>query len=41
MAPFSLQAMRDYMPRMLDIAGQLIDKWARLNPDDEVDVPRT
>ena len=39
MAPFSLQAMRDYMPRMLDIAEQLMDKWARLNPDDEVDVP--
>jgi cytochrome P450/NADPH-cytochrome P450 reductase len=39
MAPFSLQAMRDYMPRMVDIADQLMDKWSRLNPDDEVDVP--
>jgi cytochrome P450/NADPH-cytochrome P450 reductase len=39
MAPFSLQAMRDYMPKMLDIAGQLVDKWARLNPGEEVDVP--
>ena len=39
MAPFSLQAMRDYMPKMLDIADQLMDKWARLNPGEEVDVP--
>src|SRR4029077_18651345 len=39
MAPFSLQAMRDYIPRMLDIANQLTDKWTRLNPGDEVDVP--
>jgi cytochrome P450 / NADPH-cytochrome P450 reductase len=38
MAPFSLQAMRGYMPRMLDIADQLMDKWSRLNPDDDVDV---
>ena len=39
MAPFSLQSMRDYMPKMLDIAEQLMEKWARLNPDEEVDVP--
>ena len=39
MAPFSLQAMRDYMPRMVDIADQLMAKWERLNPDDDVDVP--
>ena len=38
MTPFSLQAMRDYMPKMLDIADQLVDKWARLNPGEEVDV---
>ncbi|WP_405598094.1 MULTISPECIES: bifunctional cytochrome P450/NADPH--P450 reductase [unclassified Streptomyces] len=38
MPPFGLKAMRDYMPMMLDVAGQLLDKWARLNPDDEVDV---
>ena len=24
---------------MLDIADQLMDKWARLNPGEEVDVP--
>lgn len=39
MAPFSVQAMRDYMPRMLDIAEQLMSKWERQNPDDDVDVP--
>jgi cytochrome P450 / NADPH-cytochrome P450 reductase len=39
MAPFSLQAMRDYMPKMLDIADQLMEKWSRLNPGEEVDVP--
>ncbi|HEX5522264.1 MAG TPA: cytochrome P450, partial [Pedococcus sp.] len=39
MAPFSVQAMRDYMPRMLDIADQLMAKWERLNSDDDVDVP--
>ncbi|MGY1738585.1 bifunctional cytochrome P450/NADPH--P450 reductase [Geodermatophilus sp. SYSU D00684] len=39
MAPFSMQAMRDYVPRMLDVADQLVDKWARLNPGEDVDVP--
>jgi cytochrome P450/NADPH-cytochrome P450 reductase len=39
MAPFSMQAMRDYTPKMIDIADQLVEKWARLNPGDEVDVP--
>ena len=39
MAPFSLQAMRDYIPMMVDIADQLMDKWERLNPDEDVDVP--
>ena len=39
MSPFSLQAMRDYMPKMVDIAEQLMDKWSRLNPGEEVDVP--
>ena len=27
------------MPKMLDIADQLIEKWARLNPGEAVDVP--
>ncbi|MHA6796337.1 bifunctional cytochrome P450/NADPH--P450 reductase [Pseudonocardia bannensis] len=39
LSPFSLQSMRDYMPMMQDIAGQLMDKWERLNPGEEVDVP--
>jgi cytochrome P450/NADPH-cytochrome P450 reductase len=39
MAPFSQSSMRGYLPRMVDIAGQLMDKWSRLNPDDEVNVP--
>ena len=39
LAPFSLQSMQDYMPMMLDLAEQLCDKWERLNPDEEVDVP--
>ena len=39
MAPFSMQAMRDYMPAMIDIADQLMGKWDRLNPGEEVDVP--
>ena len=36
---FSTDAMRGYLPRMLDIASQLTLKWERLNPDDTVDVP--
>jgi cytochrome P450/NADPH-cytochrome P450 reductase len=35
---FSQQAMRDYHPMMLDMADQLMLKWARLNNDDEIDV---
>jgi cytochrome P450/NADPH-cytochrome P450 reductase len=35
---FSLQAMQRYMPMMLDLAQQMVQKWARLNPDDTVDV---
>src|ERR1700729_597950 len=36
---FSMDAMRGYLPRMLDIASQLMLKWERLNADDTVDVP--
>ena len=39
MAPFSMQAMEQYVPKMQDIADQLISKWDRLNPGDYVDVP--
>ncbi|MVP01839.1 bifunctional cytochrome P450/NADPH--P450 reductase [Paenibacillus lutrae] len=36
---FSQRAMQGYHHRMVDIAVQLIQKWARLNPDESVDVP--
>jgi cytochrome P450 / NADPH-cytochrome P450 reductase len=39
LSPFGLQSMQDYMPMMLDLADQLMEKWERLNPDEEVDVP--
>jgi cytochrome P450/NADPH-cytochrome P450 reductase len=39
MPNFSQPAMRSYMPAMTDIAGQLMDKWRRLNPGEAVDVP--
>lgn len=35
---FSRQAMNNYMPMMLDVAGQLVTKWERLNYDDDIDV---
>ncbi|MGA2410104.1 MAG: cytochrome P450, partial [Candidatus Binataceae bacterium] len=37
---FSQRAMQSYHAMMLDIAGQLADKWDRLNPDEEIDVAR-
>src|SRR5262249_28739503 len=37
---FSQRAMQSYHPLMLDIAEQLILRWQRLNPDDEIDVTR-
>ena len=36
---FSQSAMRGYHDKMVDLAVQLIQKWARLNPDESVDVP--
>ncbi|MEC5231029.1 bifunctional P-450/NADPH--P450 reductase [Bacillus inaquosorum] len=39
MPTFSQQAMKDYHEKMVDIAVQLIQKWARLNPNEAVDVP--
>ncbi|WP_347551838.1 cytochrome P450 [Pseudalkalibacillus hwajinpoensis] len=36
---FSQQAMKSYHNKMVDLATQLIQKWARLNPNEEVDVP--
>lgn len=35
---FGDRAMQGYHPMMLDVADQLMLKWSRLNPDDEVDV---
>ena len=37
---FSQRAMQGYHPMMLDIADQLVLKWARLNAEDEIDVVR-
>ncbi|MBB3112501.1 cytochrome P450/NADPH-cytochrome P450 reductase [Paenibacillus phyllosphaerae] len=36
---FGKQAMKGYHGMMLDIAQQLVQKWARLNPNESVDVP--
>src|SRR5919202_6532156 len=36
---FSLQEMKGYIPMLPDIAEQLVEKWERLNPEDEIDVP--
>ncbi len=36
---FGMRAMQGYMPMMIDIAEQLMQKWSRLNPDETVDVP--
>ena len=35
---FSRQAMSNYFPMMLDVAGQLCLKWERMNADDEIDI---
>jgi cytochrome P450/NADPH-cytochrome P450 reductase len=37
---FSRQAMKSYVPEMLDLASQLMLKWQRLNDGDIVDVPQ-
>lgn len=36
---FSQQAMKGYHSMMVDIAMQLVQKWARLNPDESINVP--
>ncbi len=36
---FSQRAMQGYQNMMVDIATQLVQKWARLNPDESVNVP--
>jgi cytochrome P450/NADPH-cytochrome P450 reductase len=37
---FSQKAMQSYHAMMLDIAEQLVLKWERLNPDEEIEVTR-
>lgn len=39
MPTFSQRAMKDYHHMMVDIAVQLVQKWARLNPNEVVNVP--
>lgn len=39
LSSFSQRAMQGYHAKMVDIAMQLIQKWARLNPEETVDVP--
>src|SRR5829696_9758979 len=36
---FGMRAIRNYFPMMTDIAMQLAQKWERLNPDQDIDVP--
>ena len=38
LAPFGGRAMQSDHPAMVDIAEQLVKKWERLNPDEEIDV---
>jgi len=35
---FGSMAIRSYLPEMGDIATQLVEKWSRLNPDEDIDV---
>ncbi|PPA69204.1 bifunctional cytochrome P450/NADPH--P450 reductase [Jeotgalibacillus proteolyticus] len=39
MPTFSQRAMKDYHLMMVDIASQLVQKWARLNRNETIDVP--
>ena len=36
---FGMRAIRNYFPMMTDIAMQLVQKWERLNPEQDIDVP--
>ena len=36
---FGMRAIRNYFPMMADIAMQLVQKWERLNPEADIDVP--
>src|SRR5262249_51182959 len=35
---FGSLAIRSYLPEMGDVATQLVEKWSRLNPDQDIDV---
>ncbi|REK04556.1 MAG: cytochrome P450 [Acidobacteria bacterium] len=35
---FSMAAMKRYHPMMIDIARQMLEKWERLNPGEEIEV---
>ena len=35
---FGSMAVRSYLPEMVDIATQLVEKWSRLNPSEDIDV---
>ncbi|MEM1230138.1 MAG: cytochrome P450 [Pseudomonadota bacterium] len=39
MPAFSMGAMANYFPMMLEVAEQLIGRWAALGPNDEIDIP--
>ncbi len=39
MPTFSQKSMHSYLPMMIDISEQLMQKWERLNSDDEIDIP--
>ncbi|MGH3146013.1 MAG: cytochrome P450, partial [Rubrobacter sp.] len=36
---FGMRALRNYYPMMTDIGMQLVEKWSRLNPEEDIDVP--
>jgi cytochrome P450/NADPH-cytochrome P450 reductase len=39
MPAFSMGAMSNYFPMMLEIAEQMMARWSQLNANDEIDVP--
>lgn len=39
MPAFSMGAMANYFPMMLEVAEQLVGRWSALGPNDEIDVP--
>lgn len=39
MPAFSMGAMSNYFPMMLEIAEQMMTRWSQLNANDEIDVP--